>query len=311
MKIVFTTVNGMRMPLATIEIVPLNEIAKAKTKRVCPNCGQEPEWHGGYECTCCPKCGKPMKKVTANDEEQFCPKCGKPMEKVITGENGKEQISWKCAEDGFQDPQAGWRCDVDGFQDPPRYGHWSQLKEVLPDGTEVKKERLIPKDTDVEAEAYVMPIAEFAKKATQVNKHFGVNTKDMPSMKNLINLLIAHHNLGQVIVIAYKDTYEECRAVLTTLPDETVVLMDIIPDNLSIEREVMKMSYENLSEPAIKEAELFVKMMKAPPENIFTVSDYRTIGLGQKQVSPKVQELHQAMQQAMTIAVKTTTKKNK
>ena len=132
------TFGGLRMPIATVTIKNFAKLLKAKTELVCPKCNGKPTWISGYTCTCCSKCGKPMEAVVVDE---------------------KGTINYKCSE-------CGW-------QEPSYYKTWQSLKRILPDGTELTKERLIG-EGDVEADAYIMDLPEFSKYADATMSEYGV-----------------------------------------------------------------------------------------------------------------------------------------
>ena len=108
------TISGFRMPIATIKIKKFADIIEPDTALVCPHCGQTPKWNGGYDCTCCPKCGMPLEHH----------------EIVNPSHPDKKIVQWKCAKDGWQEPT--------------HLGHWSQLKRVLKaTGEEIIKPKLL------------------------------------------------------------------------------------------------------------------------------------------------------------------------
>lgn len=261
LKIV-VSLGGMRMPVATVSIKKFADVLEQKTDLVCPNCGKKPEWHGGYDCTCCPICGKPMEKGVVDD---------------------KGTVDYKCAEDGFQDPS--------------HFNHWSQLKRVLPDGSELLKPKLTTGE-DVEAEAYIMDISEFMTHVDATLNEYGVIVKDDTSARNLRKLLIAIRNLGKVILLHYNDTYEERVAILTTSISNRIILKELIPLNIADIRETMKIDLTNLTEKDVQEAEVFIKQLPHAEESLLYVHDYRILGIETPKVSPKVLELEAILSKA-------------
>ena len=181
------------MPIATVTIKKFAEMLKQKTELVCPKCGRKPKWQGGYTCTCCPYCGKPMEEVVVDE---------------------KGTVQYKC-------PEHGW-------QEPSFYKHHSQLKRILPDGTELTKERLLLHGQDAEADAYVMDIQDFSKYVDATYQEYGVVVKDETSARNLRKLLIAMRNLGKVILLKFNDTYEQRICILTTSISDRVILLSLI-----------------------------------------------------------------------------------
>jgi hypothetical protein len=247
------------MPIATVTIKNFAKLLEAKTELVCPKCNRKPTWIGGYTCTCCSKCGKPMEAVVVDE---------------------KGTIQYKCSEDGWQEPSY--------------YKTWQSLKRILPDGTELKKEKLTG-EGDVEADAYIMDLPEFSKYADATMTEYGVLVRDSTSALNLKKLLIAMHNLGKVIILHFNDTYEERVCILTTSISNRIILKELIPLNLADIQETMKVSFEGLTDKDIAEAETFIKQLPKATEDILYVHDYRLKGIEVPQVSPKVLELEQIL----------------
>jgi hypothetical protein len=177
------------------------------------------------------------------------------------------------------------------------YGHWSQLKRVVK-GTneEIVQTKLVEGEGPVKADAYVMDLSEFAKYVDATSAEYGVVTKDQASAANLKKLLIAMRNLGKVILIRFNDTYEQRVAILTTSISNRIILKEIIPLNLAEIKETMRVSLENVTPQEVNEAERFVKMLPPATEDLLSVNDYRTKGIGKK-VSPRVLELEQIIAQ--------------
>jgi len=255
------SLGGMRMPIATVTIKNFAKLLEAKTELVCPKCGKKPTWIGGYTCTCCSKCGKPL-------------------EAVPQGEKGT--INYKCPDDGWVEPSY--------------YKTWQSLKRILPDGTEVTKEKLTG-EGDVEADAYIMDLMEFSKYADATMSEYGVIVRDETSARNLKKLLIAMHNLGKVIILHFNDTYEERVCILTTSISNRIILKELIPLNLADIQETMKVSFEGITDKDIAEAETFIKQLPKAEEDILYVHDYRLKGIEVPKVSPKVIELEQILTQ--------------
>jgi len=261
LKIV-VSLGGMRMPVATVSIKKFADVLEQKTDLVCPKCGEKPSWNGEYNCTCCPICGKPMEKVVVDE---------------------KGTVNYKCA--------------VDGWQDPSSYKHWSQLKRVLPDGSELLKPKLTTGE-DVEAEASIMDISEFMQYCDATLNEYGVIVKDDTSARNLRKLLIAIRNLGKVILLHYNDTYEERVAILTTSISNRIILKELIPLNLADIRETMKADLSQITDKDLQEAETFIKQLPHAEESLLYVHDYRIQGIETPKVSPKVLELEAILSKA-------------
>jgi len=254
--------GGMKMPLATVTIKKFADVLKPHTELVCPRCGRHPEWHGGYDCSCCSLCGKPMEAHVVDE---------------------KGTVEYKCVEHGWQDPS--------------HYNHWSQLKRVLSDGSEVKKPKLTTGES-VEADAYIMDILEFGKYADATLSEYGLLVKDEVSARNLRRLLIAMRNLGKVILIHFNDTFEERIAILTTSLSNRIILKEIIPLNLLDQRETMKIDFTQVTDKDVAEAETFIKQLPKAEESLLYVHDYRIDGVETPKTSPQVLELEAIIKKA-------------
>lgn len=250
-------VGGFPMKLGEISIVKFAKMKEPKTILVCPRCGQKPKWKGGYECTCCPYCGKPMERHVVDD---------------------KGTVQYKC-------PEHGW-------QDPTRYTHWSQLKRVTVDGEEIVKEKVTDGKSPVIAELSTMPVEAFAEKhADAVQNEYGFIAKDETTAVNLKKLLIANRNLGMVIILRYTDTYGETRiCLLTESMSKRLLLREIIPEDLAEIKETMRADLTNLTEKDIEEARNMIKMLPKATDETFKADDkdYRTKGVDRKVETPKV-----------------------
>jgi hypothetical protein len=260
--VIKTNLFGIEQTLATLTISKFAEFLQPKTTLVCPNCGQKPEWHGGYDCVCCPICGKPLEKIDSD---------------------GKGTIKFKCAEHDFQTPS--------------HYNHWSQLKRIDAHGAEIKKERLTG-EGDVTAYAFVMDLPEFSKYADATADEYGVIVTDDGSARAMKKLLIAMEKLGKVIVMHFNDTYEERVAILTTSISKRILLKEIIPLNLLDQKETMRVSFEGITDKDVQEAEEYLKHLPKASEDLLYVHDYRLQGVEAQKVSPKVLELEAIMSQA-------------
>lgn len=259
-------ISGFKLPIATLKIEKFADVLEAETELVCPSCGQKPKWQGGYDCSCCPKCGKPMERQIIDD---------------------KGTVNWKCP--------------TDGYQEPNHFNHWSQLKRILKDtGEEIIKPKLLTGE-DVIADLYVMTQEEFGQKHADAGlTEYGVVVEDDTSAKNLKKLLIALTNLHWVSVIRYNDTYEERVALLTVSLSNRIILKELIPENIADIRETMRVDLSGITEKDIQEAESFVKQLPKAEDTLFEVHDYRTKGTEGKQVSPKVLELEAILKKATT-----------
>lgn len=257
-----TRIGGLRVELGTVTIKKFADTLKAETKLVCPRCNRQPEWHGGYDCTCCPLCGKPMEAHVVNE---------------------KGTIQYKCAEHGWQLPS--------------HYNHWSQLKRVLPDGTDIEKPKLTTGET-VEAEISVMDIWEFRNYSDATSNEYGLTVKDVKSAEALRKLLIASRNLGFVLILRWVDTYHEIIALLMTSISNRILLKEIIPLNLLDQKETMRIDYSKVSDADVREAEGFIKQLPKADRKTLIVQDYRLEGIELVKESPKIVELETILAKA-------------
>jgi len=170
------------------------------------------------------------------------------------------------------------------------YTHWSQLKRFLPNGQEVVKPKLT-QGKDVEAEVYVMDKAEFSRYADATLTEYGLTVEDSNSALNLKKLLIALEKLNKVVILHFLDTYEERIAVLTLSLSNRVILKELIPLNIAEIRETLKVNFSDVSDNDIAEAQALINQLPKATDSLLYVHDYRTIGVEQAKVNPKVLEL--------------------
>jgi hypothetical protein len=270
--VIKTNLFGIETILATLTISKFAEFLQPKTTLVCPKCGEKPEWNGGYDCNCCPICGKQME-------------CSED-----TGVNIAEHKEVNIIVH---------RCKEHGIQNPSHFNHWSQLKRIDSHGVEVKQVRLTG-EGDVTAYAFVMDLPEFSKYADATADEYGVIVKDDGSARAMKKLLIAMEKLGKVIVMHFNDTYEERVAILTTSISKRILLKEIIPLNLLDQKETMRVSFEGITDKDVQEAEEYLKHLPKATEDLLYVHDYRLQGVEAQKVSPKVLELEAIMGQAET-----------
>lgn len=179
------------------------------------------------------------------------------------------------------------------------YNHWSQLKRVVKaTGQEITKQRFTDEKTPVMAQAYMMELLDFAKYVDATYNEYGVTVKDEASARNLKKLLIATKNLGKVVLVRFKDTYEERVAVLTLSLSNRIILRELIPLNLQDIKETIRIDLKEVTPQELEEAEAFVKMLPPAKEELLNVTDYRTIGVGEKKAPPKVIELEEIILRA-------------
>jgi len=256
------------MPVASVKIQKYADVLKPETDLLCPRCKQKPRWAGGYDCTCCPKCGEPMERHEVDE---------------------KGTLNWKCPEDGWQDPS--------------HYNHWSQLLRVdKATGEPIVKTKFTEPKKDVVADAFIMDLKDFSDIADATLNEYGIVVTEETSARNLRKLLIATKNLGKVVLIRYLDTYEERIAILTTSISNRIILKEIIPLNLADIKETMRIDLSGVTEQDMAEAEQFVKMLPTATESLLKVSDYRTKGIQAKPPTPKVLELETILAKAKVTA---------
>jgi hypothetical protein len=174
-----------------------------------------------------------------------------------------------------------------------RYGHHSQLRKVVKaTGEEVKPQRLIGEKEDVHAHLWKMKLEDFSKYTDATVSEYGVTVSDEMGVLNLKKLLIAAKLLNQVIILTFKDTYEERIALLTVTESRRVVLKEILPLNIADVRETLKVNFEGLTQREIEEAKAFVSTLPDATEEHLVVHDYRTVGVEERTViSEKVEDL--------------------
>lgn len=256
-------ISGMEMPIASVKIEKFADVREPETELLCPKCKQKPKWNGGYDCTCCPKCGKPMEQII----------------------DDKGRVNWKCPEDGYQDPS--------------HYNHWSQLLRVVKaTGEPITKTKFTNEKEDVVADAFIMDMKQFSEVADATLCEYGVTVSDETSARNLKKLLVATKNLNKVVLIKYLDTYEERVAILTTSVSSRIILKEIIPLNIADIKETMHIDLSTVTEQDLAEAEQFIKLLPQAKEDLLYVSDYRTKGIQTPQMSPKVIELEAILSKA-------------
>jgi len=170
---------------------------------------------------------------------------------------------------------------------------WGALKQVVrATGEVIEKARLTEPKEVPDAPLYKVPLERFRAKVSATLEDNAVIPEDPTSAKNLAKLIIAQTMLGYVVVTKFNDTYEERVCALVLNPDETIVLKELIPDNLvEFNDEVLKADKNAVTPQEVEEAKAFLNLIPEAPDSVFTVNDYRTIGLEAQAVSPKVMEL--------------------
>jgi len=211
--------------------------------------------------------------VRQAETDLVCPKCG-------------EKPAWK----------GGYDCNCG-----ERYPHWSRLKRILKaTGQEILKVKFTEEKGIVQAAAYVLPRKDFAERYSDATlEEKGIVAQDASTARNLRNLLIATQLLEKVIVVAYRDTYEERTCLLTLSMSNRVLLKEIIPMNILELEETMRADVSQVSQQELETAKKFVDMLPPPTEETFTCHDYRALGVeAVEKPSEKVVELEAILRQA-------------
>lgn len=216
-----------------------------------------------------------LAKIRQADTVRICPKCKR---KVREGKNDTD-----CIEHSQE-----YKCPCG-----EHYSWWGQLLQaVRATGQIIEKVRLLDPKEIPEAQLYKIPMDKFRAKVSAVVEDNAIIPEDATTARNLAKIIIATTLLGYVVVCKFNDTNEERVCALALNPDDTIVLKELIPDNLlEVNEEVMKADKTAFQAGEIEEAKAFLTMVPEATDSVFTVSDYRTIGLEEKTVSPKVMEL--------------------
>jgi len=173
-----------------------------------------------------------------------------------------------------------------------KYGHWMALKRVLKGTfTAIVKQKL-GTDKETFADLYRMEMAKFAQFVDAVRVEHGISVKDEASAKNLYKLLVATKKLNIAILAFWNDTYEQRIALLTTSVSGTILLREIIPRNLAVIRDVLRVDATKITETDVKEAEAFLGQIPEASETMMDITDYRT----QLLVPEKVEAIKEATQ---------------
>jgi len=86
--------------------------------------------------------------------------------------------------------------------------------------------------------------------------------------------------------------------VLTLSLSNRIILRELIPLNLQDIKETMKVNIDEVTPQEVEEAEAFVKMLPPAKEELLNVEDYRTIGITERKVPPKVVALEEIISRA-------------
>lgn len=173
----------------------------------------------------------------------------------------------------------GYHCQKDNVD----FNHWSKLRRVIKGTTQpLETPRLIAEKEIPKAQLTYLTKAEFAQQYTDATRkdegEKGIllvdNTDD--KVKLLFKLLVAVEELDYVIVAKWNDTTEQIVGILTTSASGRILIREIIPSNLLIQKETLTLDRTKISKQEIEEAKAFVTAFipKASAET-FTVNDYR------------------------------------
>ncbi len=209
-----------------------------------------------------------------------CPKCGVVKEKMVFNQE------YKCV------------CGES-------FAHWSAMPEIMAvTGEAITKERLLQPKEQAKGFLYRLTQTEYAKRVSATAQERGLTTADPGSAKNLKKLIVAQQSLGYVIAVKWNDTYEQKVGILTVSEDNTVVLKELIPENLvEINTDVIKATKEGITTEEIEEAKAFLKFLPEATSDTFKVSDYRTQYLKEQPTSnTKVQTLEEILKASKTRA---------
>jgi len=186
-----------------------------------------------------------------------------------------EMVCPKCNQKPSREGGSVYRCSC-GFE----ASSWQKLKRVIK-GTfkEVAKRRLESGSKETYADLYKMRLKDFAKFVDATREEHGVTVEDKASAMNLFKLLVAAKReiAGErwVIVAFWKDTYEEKIALLTTSVSGTVILKEVIPRNLALLRETLKVDESEITEKDVEQAKALLMQVPEAKDDMFSVKDYR------------------------------------
>jgi len=158
------------------------------------------------------------------------------------------------------------------------FSWWGKLVRVIK-GTKVKIDmpRLLKEKEVAVGELYKMKRNEFAKYCDAVKSEKGLIVEDGNSAHNLFKLLVATEKLGYVIIVLYKDTYEEVVGLLKVSDSGRIKLQEIIPINLVKIKESLMLNRDEITEKDVEEAGQFVEQfIPVATEEKLKVHDYRT-----------------------------------
>lgn len=203
-------------------------------------------------------------------------------ETILTCPNDGEVPTWK----------GEYTCEKCGT----KYNHWSRLQRLVKATRQIIEKPKLSQE-HAPAEVYVMKAEDYANKyADATLDEHGIVAKDPQTAMNVKKLLVAVERLGLVVIVRFADTYEERICLLAVTMSGRVVLREIIPVNLALIGETLRINMADITEADVIEAQQLVKILKNADENTFKVSDYRTIGIAERPVeSPKVQSFQEIL----------------
>lgn len=172
------------------------------------------------------------------------------------------------------------RCDID-------YSSWAKLLRVdRQTGEPVDKPVLYDEKDPPKATIYKMPVDEFQNKysdATADDK--GVEPTDAMSAMNLQNLIVATERLAHVIVLKWKEKYQENVAILTLSPSNRVILKEVIPRPIAQLKSTMVVNMEAVTEQQITLAQTLIAQIPPITDEVMTIGDFRTYGMSSEELT--------------------------
>lgn len=192
------------------------------------------------------------------------------------------------------------------------YSSWYKLKRVSKaTGEEVPKPVLHDSKDPPQATIHKMDVSDFQQKysdATESEK--GIEPQDAMSTQNLQNLLVAVERLNKVVVLKWKEKYQENVAILRLSPSNRVVLQEVIPEPIAQIKSTMTVNMDTVTEQQIEMAQQLINQIPEVTDEVMTVSDYRTFGLSEDDIKDKpsaqVQDITAILQQMEEATAKAT-----
>jgi hypothetical protein len=173
------------------------------------------------------------------------------------------------------------------------YSHWSKLLRVIKGTKEPIEVKPLgsPKAEDILAEIGVMSLEEFKEFADVTLFEYGLTVADRASAENLKKLLVAIKQLGQVVIVKFRQSFYEKIALLTTSISNRVLLKEILPVNIALLNETMRVSDFNLTPEQLEEVKAFLKLLPKADERMLQTSDWRAKAI-QKAKEPAKEKAH-------------------